>query len=48
MARWKMFVDEGAANLKVICNTGLQNYCNLMELQFIKVLRVAGVIAQSL
>jgi len=23
MARWKMFVDEGAAKLKVNCNTGL-------------------------
>lgn len=53
MARWKMFVDDGAANLKVNCNKGLdkiivQNYCNLVELQPIKVLRVAGVIAQSL
>jgi len=23
MARWKMFVDDGAANLKVNCNKGL-------------------------
>lgn len=23
MARWKMFVDDGAANLKVNWNTGL-------------------------
>jgi len=23
MARWKMFVDDGAAKLKVNCNTGL-------------------------
>ena len=23
MARWKMFVDDGAANLKVNCNNGL-------------------------
>ena len=23
MARWKMFVDDGTANLKVNCNKGL-------------------------
>jgi hypothetical protein len=47
MAKWKMFVNDGPAKPKVNCNTGRQNYCNLMELQP-KVLSVGAVIARSL
>ena len=39
MARWKMFVDDGAAKLKVNCNTRLDKIIvNLMELKPINVL----------